>query len=96
MYIDDVVDAFYKCLKFDDSGYHCFNIGTGTPTTVNDIIDEIKKYFDDDLEVVFEKSTPGDMHGIYADTNLALEKLKWKSQISFSEGLAKMLHWLKL
>lgn len=93
VYIDDVVDAFCKTLEFDETGYYCFNIGTGTPITVNDIICEIKKYFDEDLKVVFEKGTPGDMQGIYSDSSLAAKELSWKAKVTFDKGLQEMFKW---
>jgi UDP-glucose 4-epimerase len=95
VYIDDVVDAFCKTLEFDESGYHCFNIGTGIATTVNDVIDEIRKYFDNNLDIVYEEGTIGDMHGIYANTLLAKKKLMWESKTSFPKGFLRMFEWGK-
>ena len=54
VYIDDVVDAFAN-LEFDESGYHCFNIGTGI-AAVNDMIDEIRKYFNNNLDIVYGRN----------------------------------------
>jgi UDP-glucose 4-epimerase len=93
VYIDDVVNAFCKTLEYDKKGYHCFNIGTNVKTTVDEIVSTISVRLKKNIKVVNLKSTPGDTHGIYADTNYTKTELNWKHTISFSDGLKKMIDW---
>ena len=96
IYIDDVVNAFCKTLEYDEKGYHCFNIGTNEKTTVDDIISEISVCLKKNIKVINMKSTPGDMHGIFADTNKAKTEFNWKHTISFPDGLKEMIEWLRV
>lgn len=94
VYIDDVVDAFYKTLSIQQSGYNCYNVGSGEKYSVNNIIKKINKLFDNSLEVDYIESTPGDMFGIYSDSSLAERKLTWKVNVPFDEGIQRMFDWV--
>lgn len=93
VYIDDVVDAFTSAIDFNHEGYGCFNIGTGRATTVNQVIDAIKRRLGENIDVEFSSGTLGDVQGIYSDSNLAYESMSWKSKISFEDGINRMVDW---
>jgi UDP-glucose 4-epimerase len=93
VYIDDVVDAFYKTLSIKKIGYNCYNIGSGEKYSVNNIIDKINNLFNYSLDVEFVESTPGDMFGIYSDSSLAERELTWKANVSFDVGIHRMFDW---
>ena len=93
VYIDDVVDAFYKTLSIQKIGYNCYNIGSGEKYSVNNIIDKINNLFNYSLDVEFVESTPGDMFGIYSDSSLAERELTWKANVSFDVGIHRMFDW---
>jgi len=93
VYIDDVVDAFYKTLSIETNGYNCYNIGSGEKYSVNNIINKINNFFDNSLDVEYIESTPGDMFGIYSDSSLAEKELSWKAVVSFDEGIHRMFDW---
>ena len=93
VYIDDVVDAFYKTLSIQKIGYNCYNIGSGEKYSVNNIIHKINNLFNDSLEIEYVESTPGDMFGIYSDSTLAEKELSWKANVRFDEGIKRMFDW---
>jgi UDP-glucose 4-epimerase len=93
VYIDDVVDAFYKTLSIQKIGYNCYNIGSGEKYSVNNIIHKINNLFNDSLEIEYVESTPGDMFGIYSDSTLAEKELSWKANVRFDEGIERMFDW---
>ena len=93
VYVEDVTSSFCKAIEFREKGYHCFNIGSGIPTSVHDIVNEINHYFKNNLSVDYVEPTPGDMHGIYSDSSLALEKIGWSFSTPFREGFAAMYDW---
>lgn len=96
VYIDDVVEAFRKTEDFLKSGsYICSNICSGIKTTVGTVVEKIVELLDEPISVRFEGSTPGDQFGIYGDVTQASELIKWKSKISFDEGMEKMVEWAK-
>lgn len=93
VYIDDVVDAFCEALYCNIKGYACYNIGSGEPITVKNIVAKINELFCGNLAIDYVEPTPGDMHGIFSDCTLAIKNLSWEAKVSFDEGLRKMFEW---
>ncbi len=91
IYIDDVVEYFYRCLNNNKSKGKIINIGTGKKTFVYQIIDKLKSYTTDKrIPVKYNGSTKGDIKGIYADTKLKKEIFGKIKETKIQEGLFKM------
>ena len=95
VFIDDIVQAFIKAEMFDDSKYRILNIGTGIRTTVSELLEKIVSNLENEVEVEYADSTPGDQFGIYADVSLAGKNLGWKHAYSLDKGLKSMVNWSK-
>lgn len=93
IYIDDVIDAFEACLFQPESAGHVINIGTGIRTSVKELIQKLICNYSKEVTYNFKGTTPGDLHGIYADINLARELLNFKPKFSLDQGLGRMLEW---
>jgi UDP-glucose 4-epimerase len=94
VYIDDVVDAFLKCLDSDIIGFKIYNVSTGLKTKVFDVIDSIKLLFFSEIEVTYEGSTEGDVFGIFGNNQLIMSELGWSPKTTFSNGIKKMYEWI--
>lgn len=93
VYIDDVVDAFIRCMRADIDGFEAYNVSTGTATTVEYLIEKIKGLLPFDVTVNYEGTTPGDQFGIYCDSSKLQNRLEWKPQTKLDEGLKQMVSW---
>lgn len=93
VYIDDVVDAFLACLSSPKSYGKAINIGSGVRTTVKELIEKMTALYPEKVTVEYSGSTPGDIHGIFADISLAKEVLGYEPKSHLDEGLRKMLTW---
>jgi len=93
VYIDDVVDAFYKTLSIQRVGYNCYNVGSGKKHTVKKILNKINNLFSNKLDIEYGETTPGDIFGIYSDSTLAEKELSWKALVSFDEGIQRLFDW---
>ena len=62
-------------------------------TTIEELIDEIKKNIDVNLPVKYEGITPGDQFGIYCSYDLIKTELGWSPKIMLSEGIKIMIEW---
>ncbi len=94
IYIDDVVDAWVKCLKNKKYKNRIFNLGSGKKTFIREIIREIILIYEKVGKVKIKKvkSTPGDIKGCYADiTNI--KKIGFKPKISFKKGIRLFKEW---
>lgn len=95
IYIDDVVSSFLSCLDSEKSYGQVINIGTGVRTTVKKLVDEMVLLYGRDIPSVYDGSTSGDIHGIWADISRAQEKLNFRPKIDLKSGLIKMLKWVR-
>lgn len=77
------------------AGYEIFNVGTGRPVSVYELVTAFEKVNDLKLNYRFAPRRPGDVVAIWADTKLANEELGWKAERSVEETLASAWAWEK-
>lgn len=94
IYIDDVVEAVIHSIE-RDAGYEVLNVCTGIPTTVEEVINVIKKHLPYDVSVEYVDGTPGDQFGIYGENKKLRELLGWQPTVKFEEGMTKMVAWAR-
>jgi len=66
VFIDDVVELWYRCAVDRRVVNRCLNVGTGIKTTVERLVAQISDYLPG-VTYYTSPSTPGDQTGIYAD-----------------------------
>ena len=76
-------------------GYEIFNVGTGKPVSVYELVTAFEKVNGVKLNYKFAPRRPGDVMAIWADTQLANEELGWKAERSIEETLASAWAWEK-
>lgn len=76
-------------------GYEIFNIGTGRPVSVLELIKSFEKVNGVKLNWKFAPRRAGDVTAVWADPTLAEEELGWKAQRSVDETLAAAWAWEK-
>ena len=78
-----------------DCEYRVFNLGSGKGTSVNQVIDSIKKIVRDDICVEYESSRSGDVPENYLDIS-RYEKYYGKlDPMSLEEGIKRTMDFLK-
>ena len=75
--------------------YEIYNIGTGRPVSVLELVTSFEKVNNLKLNYKFAARRPGDVTAIWADPALACEKLHWKAERSVEETLASAWAWEK-
>ena len=75
--------------------YEVFNIGTGKPLSVLELIRKFEQVNGLKLNYQVVARRPGDVEAVWADTSLANRELKWKAECSIEETLAKAWAWEK-
>ena len=76
-------------------GYEIFNIGTGRPVSVYELVSAFEKVNNLKLNYKYVDRRPGDVVAIWADTRLANEELGWKAERSVEDTLASAWAWEK-
>jgi UDP-glucose 4-epimerase len=93
VYVDDVVDSILLCLKLGVSGP--FNVGSGTRSTMKDIVDVLLRLTGEDhRKITFRASGDGPDFGFPSLNISKLVDLGWEP-IALETGLEKMLRWMR-
>ena len=76
-----------------DKNYEVFNIGTGMPSSVLEIIQAFEKVSMMSLPYKFAERREGDIEKVWADTTFANTVLGWKSEKSLEEMMLSAWNW---
>ncbi len=79
--------------KKNESNYEVFNIGTGTGSSVLEVIKSFEKVSGKKLPYKIVGRREGDVVAAYADTTKANEKLGWKAEKTLDEALDSAWKW---
>ncbi len=75
--------------------YEVFNLGTGTGSTVLEVIHSFEKVSGEKLNYKIVDRRPGDVVAAYADTTKANEVLGWKARKNLDDAMADAWRWEK-
>ena len=78
-----------------DDSHAVINLGTGTGTTVKELVAAFEQVTGDPVEVVVEARRPGDTAGAYTRSDKARTALGWVAARSLQQGIADSLTWFE-
>ena len=90
-YVDDIVDANLRALRFPGSGV--FNLGSGRETSDLEVFRTVRAAVGTKTEPIFEERRPGEVNHICLDTKLAQRTLRWKPQVKFRDGVKRVVEY---
>ena len=93
VYVDDVVRAVIEFADWNKTPFEVFNICSGKPTTVENVINEICRSLPYPVTVEYGKGTPGDQHGIYGCFDKVKNVTGWEPKVQFPDGMKIMVKW---
>jgi len=96
-YVDDVVEAFLRIATIKPGSGEIFNVGTGLPRKVNDVIEIIQKHCGQD-GVVNRGAIPyrkGEGMESYCNSEKIKQLTGWSPKVSLEEGLQTTVAWYK-
>ena len=94
IYIDDVVEAWFRAATIESVVGNIINIGTGVRTTVAQVLDAVKAQVVG-VTVEVTDPTPGDQNGIFADTALMRSLLGMSNFVQFADGVQRFTDFVK-
>ncbi len=77
----------------NQSNYEVFNVGTGTGSTVLEVIESFEQVADQKLNYKIVDRRPGDVIAAYADTTKANNTLGWKAASTLEQAMASAWKW---
>ena len=94
IHVNDISEAIKLTIKKKITN-ETFNIGSGTPTKINDLANLIIKLTNLNRKPIYTKPKPGDIKHSYADTSKAKRLLGFKPKINLKEGLKNLIQNLQ-
>jgi UDP-glucose 4-epimerase len=80
----------------DAPGYTAINLGTGSGTTVRELLTAFEAVLGRAIEVRESPRRPGDSAGSYTRCERSRELLDWQAELSIEEGIRHSLQWSAL
>jgi nucleoside-diphosphate-sugar epimerase len=94
IYVDDVNDFHALCLRDARTVGQTFNLGFGTPYSVNEIYARIAAQLGSTIEPRYLPDLPGEAQTTHADITKA-RSLGWQPRVDLDEGLRRSIAYIK-
>jgi NAD dependent epimerase/dehydratase len=98
-YVDDTVNGFIKAAVADGVVGEVVNLGTGQDISIGEVADLIIATIGRKvrIEVEDERMRPerSEVMRLISDNRLAMEKLGWRPEVQFNDGLLKTIQWIE-
>jgi UDP-glucose 4-epimerase len=94
VYIDDVVEAWWRAASYPAARNQVLNLGTGCKTTVGKLLEKVCANVPGS-EFFVQGSTPGDQTGIFADVGRLEEILGLNQFTKLDTGLPIFISWAR-
>jgi UDP-glucose 4-epimerase len=86
IFIDDVVEAWYRASTRREALNNAINIGTGIRTSISELLKHIHNLLPNSTSFI-SSSTMGDQSGIYSNTDAMRGLLGFEATIQLNRGL---------
>ena len=93
IYVEDVVNAMVAAADAPDISQMTFNIGSGSETSIQELVHEVLEVTGGNPEVVNNPRNEGGLSRLCGDISLAREKLGYDPKVTLQEGLKRTLEY---
>lgn len=93
IHVMDVAEGHVAALNYMEPGFVAVNLGTGSGTSVFDLISSFEEAVGKKIPYAVTPRRPGDIAACYADTSLAMELFSWKAKRGISEACLDAWRW---
>lgn len=93
LYVTDLCEAMYLCVRRQHSSYEIFNIGYGTSRTIKKLAEMIATASGRDITMLYNKTMPTIPVSISLNCTKAKNQLGWEPRIEIESGIKKTIDW---
>jgi GDP-L-fucose synthase len=93
IYIDDLVSMVAKVLEKQIQKFSIFNCGSGTPTSINELVRLIISISGKSIRVLHDISKPSIATNIFLNCSKAYIELGWTPTVPLTNGLEATIKW---
>lgn len=96
IHVVDLADGHLAAMKaLETPGFKAYNLGSGTPTSVLEMVKAFEKISGKPLPHKFAPRRPGDLAEIWANPSKAENELSWKASLTVEDAMKDALTFLK-
>ena len=89
LYVTDVVEAAMAALRSNTSATGEFNVGSGAPSSVNEIVGLLARETGYTRAPTYAPARAGEVRRIYLDSTRAQQELNWLPLVSLEDGIRR-------
>lgn len=95
IHVMDLADGHMAALDYLNNhvGFHVFNLGTGVPVSVLDLVGAFEAHTHQHIKKVFVQRRPGDLPAYYANPARAQRALKWSASRALGDVVKSAWKW---
>lgn len=95
IHVSDLAKGHLAAMKaLETPGFKTYNLGTGTPTSVLEMVESFEKISGRPLPYKFVARRPGDLAEIWADPQKAKQELNWQARLTIEDAIKDTLTFL--
>jgi UDP-glucose 4-epimerase len=95
-YVSDVIEGTILAAESDESDGEVFNIGSGSRTSINEVIRLLAKLIDkSDVTPIYDKAKVGDVPDTQADIIKAGTAFGYRPKITLRKGINTFIQWYR-
>lgn len=97
-YVDDIVAGIISAIDYvdkDEKVFDVFNLGGDKTISLNEMVETIEQALGKKAKLNRMSMQPGDVNRTCADISLASEKIGYRPNTNFKEGIKKFIQWYK-
>ncbi len=100
IYALDVANAYIEALEFMPlkeklGSYNVYNLGSGTPTSVREVVSVVEQNLGEHLNIVWGDPSTVDIPIAYADLSKIKKELSWTPSYSIHQGIANTIDYYR-
>ena len=85
--------ASLRAAQAQQSGYEVINLGSDKPIVLNDALRLVEELVGKKASIEYKPRHRADVLATWADISKANELLNWRPQLSFEQGVARLVTW---
>jgi UDP-glucose 4-epimerase len=95
-FVEDTARGLMEAARCDDAVGLTLNMGSGYEISIKDVAERIIGMIGDhSSKIEYQKSRPGEVLRLHADSSMFRKVTNWSPTVSFDEGLSKTIEWFR-
>lgn len=96
IHVVDLAKGHLAAINALTPGFKAYNLGTGRPTSVLEIVNAFEKISQKPLPYKFVPRRPGDLPEFWTNPSLAKKKLNWQTKLTIEDALSNTLSFINM